>query len=484
MRDDNALARDTLTELEESARELDPAPERLAEMWETVGAHVLGNASSLANAPAYAAGDGPPTPKFSITESGTSIVEALATIEAVEHSGINQVSGGHLAYIPGGGLFPAALGDLLADHGNRYVGINFAAPAAARLERALIEWMRGLVGYPDTGGGDLTSGASVANLEGIVTARDAAGISSADVPRSVVYLTSQTHHCIEKALRISGLAECVVRRVDLDHRMRMQPAILDDLIKTDRGHGLNPWLVVATAGTTDTGAVDPLGDLADIADAHGLWLQVDAAYGGFFILTAHGRQILDGMNRSRTLVMDPHKGLFLPFGSGALIVRDARQLAEAHRYSATYLDDARDFGGVFSAADLSVELSRPFRGLRMWLPLKLFGLGPFRAALEEKLLLARYFHSRLSEISGWDVGPQPDLSIVTYRYRPSSGNANDFNRRLLQAVAADGRAVISGTEIDGDYTLRLAVLHYRTHLVHIDGLLEILVREAERLASA
>ncbi len=381
-------------------------------------------------------------------------------------------------------MFPAALGDLLADVGNRYVGIRFAAPAAAQMERSLVEWMGGLVGYPATAGGDLTSGASIANLEGIVTAREAFGIRSADVPRIVVYLTSQTHHCIEKALRISGLAECIVRRVDLDDGMRMRPERLDAMIRADVVAGLHPWLVVATAGTTDTGAVDPLAAIADIADTHSLWLQVDAAYGGFFILTAHGQQVLAGIERSRTVVMDPHKGLFLPFGSGALIVRDERQLADAHRYSALYLNDARESEGVFSSADLSLELSRPFRGLRLWLPLRLFGLAPFRAALEEKLLLARYFHSQLSETPGWIVGPSPDLSVVTYRYLPERGNANDFNRLLLQAVSADERAVISATEIDGAYTLRLAVLHYRTHLDHVDGLLEVLTREAARLESA
>lgn len=398
--------------------------------------------------------------------------------------GINQASGGHFAFIPGGGLFPAALGDLLAGVGNRYAGIQFAAPAAARMERSLVRWMAELVGYPPTAGGDLTSGASVANLEGIVTARDAAGIRSADVPRSVVYLTSHTHHCIEKALRISGLAECVVRRVDVDDGGRMRPDSLEEIVKADVAAGLNPWLVVATAGTTDTGAVDPLTAIADIADAFSLWLQVDAAYGGFFILTEHGRQVLAGIDRSQTVAMDPHKGLFLPFGSGALIVRDERQLAEAHRYSASYLSDARGTGGGFSASDLSLELSRPFRGPRLWLPLKLYGLAAFRAALDEKLLLARYFHTRLSEMPGWVVGPPPDLSVVTYRYLPEKGDADDFNRRLLQAVAADGRAVISSTEIDGAYTLRLAVLHYRSHLDDVDDVLEVLTREAARLEAA
>ena len=150
------------------------------------------------------------------------------------------------------------MGDLLADVGNCYAGVHFAAPAASLMERSLVRWMAGLVGYPESAGGDLTSGASIANLEGIVTARDAMEISSADVPRSVVYLTSDTHHCVDKALRISGLAEAIVRRVALDERRRMRADALEAAVEADLAAGLHPWLVVATAGTTDTGAVDPL----------------------------------------------------------------------------------------------------------------------------------------------------------------------------------------------------------------------------------
>ena len=467
--------------MEASARLLDPGAAERAELWSAVGAHVHEHLSNLGGRPAYFA-DAPAEPAaFAIAETPAGIADALRTIEVIERSGINQASGGHFAFIPGGGLFPSALGDLLADVSNQYAGIHFASPAANLMERSLVRWMADLVGYGATAGGDLTSGASIANLEAIVTARDAACIRSADISRTVVYLTSQTHHCVEKALRIAGLAECVVRHVALDERWRMRPEELEAAITADVAVGLRPWLVVATAGTTDTGAVDPLAAIANIAETHDLWLHADAAYGGFFLLTDHGRRALAGIERSRSVVMDPHKGLFLPFGSGALIVRDERQLAEAHRFSASYLDDTREMGGVFSPSDLSLELSRPFRAPRLWLPLKLFGLAPFRAALEEKLLLARYFHARLSEMPGWIPGPEPDLSILTYRYRPNRGDPDDFNRRLLQAVYTDGRAVISGTEIDGTYTLRLAVLHYRSHLDEVDGLLDVLASEAARL---
>jgi aromatic-L-amino-acid/L-tryptophan decarboxylase len=479
---DTEALREAIGGFEASARRLDPGAGEREDIWRAVEAHVFHNLAELGQGPAYVEG-GPVDPAiFELGEAPASIADALTTIGEVERPGIHQASGGQFAYVPGGGLFPAALGDLLADVSNCYSGVYSGAPAAALMERSLVRWMARLVGYPGTAGGDLTSGGSIANLEGIVTARDAMEISSAEVPRTVVYLTSETHHCVDKALRIAGLSEAVVRRVALDDRWRMRPEALEAAVKEDIASGLRPWLVVATAGTTDTGAVDPLAAVADIADSRDLWLQVDAAYGGFFILTEHGRRILGGIDRSRTVIMDPHKGLFLPYGSGALIVRDEHQLAEAHAYSAGYLSDARE-SAPLSPSDVSVELTRPFRGPRLWLPLKLFGLEPFRAALEEKLLLARYFHGRLAEMPGWEVGPEPDLSIVTYRYVPRRGDANEFNRRLVKAVSAEGSAVISATELDGEYTLRLAVLHYRSHLDQVDRLLDVLAREAARLES-
>ena len=213
--------------MEASARLLDPGAAERAELWSAVGAHVHEHLSNLGGRPAYLP-DAPVDPAaFAIAETPAGIATALRTIEVVERSGINQASGGHFAFIPGGGLFPSALGDLLADVSNRYAGIHFASPAVNLLERSLVRWMADLVGYPSTAGGDLTSGASIAHLEAIVTAREAAGIRSADISRTVVYLTSQTHHCIEKALRIAGLAECIVRRVALDDRWRMRPEELE-----------------------------------------------------------------------------------------------------------------------------------------------------------------------------------------------------------------------------------------------------------------
>ena len=247
--------------------------------------------------------------------------------------------------------------------------------------------------------------------------------------------------------------------------------------------GLNPWLIAATAGTTDAGAVDPLAEIADVASRHELWLHVDGAYGAAFVLTERGKHILRGIESSDSMVMDPHKGLFLPFGSGVVLVREGRHLLDAHYYDASYLQDKDVLASAedVSPADLSPELTRPARALRLWFPLKLAGVAPFRAALEEKLLLARYFHEKMLLEDGFEVGPPPDLSIVTFRYLPRSGDPDAFNRRLIDAVQRDGRVFISSTRIDGRFTLRLAVLNLRTHLATIDLAIDILREKARQL---
>jgi len=403
----------------------------------------------------------------------------------VDTTGINPASGGQLGYIPGGGLFPSALGDYLADISNRYSGVSFASPGAAEMELSLVGWMCRLVGYPDSAGGDLTSGGSIATLSALVTARDACGIGPGEIPGACVYLTGQAHHCIGKALHVAGLKDIRKRFVPMDHRYRMDVAELKQMIDFDRDQGLKPWLVVASAGTTDTGAVDPIAEISRVAKQHDLWFHLDAAYGGFFLLCEEGRERLHGLDQADSIVLDPHKGLSLPYGSGAVLIKDIRLLADSNTYYADYMQDAKHAannpGAAFSPSDLSLELTRPFRGPRMWFPLRLFGLIPFRASLAEKIWLARYFHQELSKIEGFETGPDPDLSIVTYRYLPKSGDANAFNKRLLEAVLEDGRVFITSTMINGKYTLRLAVLNFRTHRETIDYLLELLQRKAREL---
>ena len=418
-----------------------------------------------------------------ISESGIDIDEAISLIrENVDTPGLNPASGGHFGYIPGGGIYYSALGDYLADVFNRYAGIFFAAPGAVRMENMLIRWMNDLVGYPSEAAGNLTSGGSLANLIAIVTARDAQGIKAAAIEKSVIYLSQQVHHSVDKAIRIAGLGECIVRYLPLDEKYRIVAAALDEQIASDKAAGLNPFLVVASAGTTDVGAIDPLADIGAIAKQHGLWYHIDAAYGGFFVLTDEGKQKLQGIETSDSLTIDPHKGLFLPYGLGVVLVKNAAALRESHYYMANYMQDAAAVTDEPSPADLSPELTKHFRGLRLWLPLKLHGVAPFRACLDEKLLLAKYFHAEVKKI-GFESKIEPELSVVTYRYLPKSGDPNIFNKRLLDAVVADGRVFISSTMLNGEFTLRFACLAFRSHLSTVDTLLEVLAKNVETQAS-
>ena len=231
--------------------------------------------------------------------------------------------------------------------------------------------------------------------------------------------------------------------------------------------------MVASAGTTDVGAIDPLRAIGKIANERGLWYHIDAAYGGFFVLTDEGKKKLEGIETSDSLVIDPHKGLFLPYGLGVVLVKNAEKLRDSHRYAANYMQDAAALTDEPSPADLSPELTKHFRGLRLWLPLKLHGAAPFRACLTEKLLLAKYFHTEVQKL-GFESRIEPELSVVTYRWLPRNGDANIFNKRLLEHVVADGRVFISSTMLNGEFTLRFACLAFRSHLSTVDTLLTVL----------
>lgn len=422
-----------------------------------------------------------------IGERGIGVDAALELLEReVVRPGANPASGGHLAYIPGGGLYHSALGDFLAAATNKYAGYFFTGPGPVRMENMLVRWVAGLVGYPAGAAGHIASGGSLATLAAIATARDAHGLKAAGYTKAVVYLTEQAHHCIHKALHIAGLGEAQVRHIDVDAGYRMRPDALERAIAADRAAGLDPWLVVAAAGTTDTGAVDPLDDIATIARREACWYHVDAAYGGFFLLTEHGQEILRGIERSDSVVLDPHKGLFLPYGAGMVIVRDGARLAATHGYTGNYMQDAGADQDEMSSADLSPELSRHFRALRMWLPLVTVGVAPFRAALEEKLLLARYFRREIAAL-GFETGPEPDLSIVTFRWAPrgmGDDEANRINQAIVDAVRRDGRVFLTSTLLDGRFVIRMAALAFRTHRRFVDLAIGILRQKAAEVAAS
>jgi len=469
---------DDLPELERLARRLEPESAARDEDFRRAAEHAAACLEHMATGPTFRDRPGRAAGllEHPIEERGIGLDAALALVGSeVEGHGIVPGSGRFAGYIPGGGLIHAALGDFLAAIGNRYAGVFYAAPGAVRMENMLVRWMAKLAGLPETTAGYLSAGGSGATLSAIVTAREAGGIEGDRIARSVVYVTEHTHHCVHKALKIAGLGGVQWRTIDVDDGYRMRPDALEAAIARDRADGLHPWLLVAAAGATNTGAVDPLTPLSEIADREQLWFHVDAAYGGFFLLTETGRERLAGIENADSLVMDPHKTLFLPYGTGALMVREGKLLHQAMSEGADYMQDTLAAGEELSPADLSPELTRHFRGLRMWLPLKVLGLAPFRAALEEKLLLAKYFHQGMAESDRFEIGPPPDLSVVTFRL---TGD-DEANKALLEAIHRDGRIFLSSTRLDGRYTLRMAAVCHRTHKAEIDTMIEVLHELAE-----
>jgi glutamate/tyrosine decarboxylase-like PLP-dependent enzyme len=402
----------------------------------------------------------------------TDIIDILKS--EVDPPGINAASGGHLGYIPGGGIYTAGLGDWIAAVTNHYAGIFFGSPGAVRMEHALIREIADWVGYPSASTGNLASGGSMANMVGVVSARQALQIDSRNVRKSVVYSSTQAHHCLQKAFRIVGLGEMVWRDIPLDKQFRMRTDALQKQIEIDMHKGLTPSILLAAAGSTDTGAIDPLDEMADLAEKHKMWFHIDAAYGGFFSLLSEEKHKFKGMERSDSLVLDPHKGLFLPYGLGVVLVRHASPILAAHHYRANYMQDAQDAQSEYSPADLSPELTKHFRAMRLWLPLRLHGLEPFLAQLREKRLLARYLAERLPDL-GYTLICAPELSVVTFHWAQGPEKNWDMHTRTILTKLEDhGQVFLSSTRLKGHFVIRAAILSFRTHLGTLNSLIELL----------
>lgn len=412
----------------------------------------------------------------------TKSIEEIITLyrDEVAAKGINPASGGHLGYIPGGGIYSSALADYLVDVTNDYVGMHFSSPGGVAIEHELLDWMKSIFGFPKSSIGNLASGGSIANLIALTAARDKHQIKNERITKSVIYVSPQVHHCIHKAIRIIGLEDVVINYLNLDDKSRIDAEDLQLKIEKDRQIGLNPFMVIASAGTTDTGAIDPLMRISEIAKKHELWYHIDAAYGGFFILTDEKRAAFKGIEQADSLVVDPHKGLFLPYGLGAVLVKDKQSVYKSHVYRANYMQDAVADESPVNPADVSPELTKHFRSLRLWLPLQLHGIEPFVACLDEKLLLTTYFRNELKNI-GFELGPEPDLSVSYFWYPIEDGDENEFNEKLLKELHKDGEVFLSSTIIDEKFVIRMAILSFRTKLETIDKAIAMIKRALIRI---
>ena len=386
---------------------------------------------------------------------------------------INTASPGYLAYIPGGGLFHAAVADLVTLSLNRYVGLFAAAPGLVQLKVNVISWFATMMGMPAGSGGLLTTGGSMANLTALVTARRER--LPTDFLSGIIYTSTEAHHSIRKAALIAGFPGANVREIATDNHFRMIPAALASAIEDDRAAGKTPFFLAAAAGTTNTGAVDDLETLAELAAREGLWFHVDAAYGGFFLLTERGRAAMTGISRADSITLDPHKSLFLPYGTGCLLVRDRESLRRAHAVAGAYMPPMQTEDDLVDFCEISPELSRDSRGLRVWLPLKMHGAKVFRAELDEKLDLARYAVEALRTIEGVEIVAEPQLSLLAFRVRregQSEAEVDALTRRVIAAVNVRQRVFLTGAVVKGRYLIRMCILSFRTHKDRVDMAIE------------
>jgi aromatic-L-amino-acid/L-tryptophan decarboxylase len=419
-----------------------------------------------------------------LPERGTPYEDLLALLfDRVVPKAFNTTGPGYLAYIPGGGLLQTAVADFIGDAVNRYVGVWLAAPGMVQLEANVIRWFCQIVGYPAGASGFLTSGGSLANFGAVVAARHRLGD---DFLRGTIYTSDQAHHSVEKAAALAGFPAAQVRVIASGPQFRIRVAEMESRIAADRRGGFTPCLIVGNAGTTNTGAVDDLDALAEVARRERMWLHVDAAYGGFFLLTERGRRAMPGIARADSITLDPHKALFLPYGTGCLLARDGAALRRAHALTADYLPAMQDADDLTDFCQISPELSRPARGLGVWLPLKLHGAMAFRRALDEKLDLAEWAARELHGLADVEVVAEPQLSTVAFWLRRPGLDADALkrlNHALLERINARQHVHLTGTMLGDRFALRICVVSFRTHMDRMEQCLEDIRASLRELAT-
>jgi aromatic-L-amino-acid decarboxylase len=388
-------------------------------------------------------------------------------------------------YVQSPGTPIGAFADLLASILNANLTIWRSAPAPVELERLTIDWIREILGFNAEAGGLFVSGGSMANLIGIAMARQTKDDS---LGRLRLYASSATHFSIVKAAALLGIGRENVQYVGVDERFRMRVDDLVARVNADLEAGYVPFCIVANAGTVDTGAVDPLAEIRDVADRFQLWMHVDGSYGAFAILADSARKLFAGMAQADSIALDPHKWLYLPVDVGCVIYRDPKIARAAFAHEAEY---TRMFGEeadeAFVCWDYGPELSRRFRALKVWMLLKGVGLDRLSEAIESNLACARYLESMVRASDDFEMAAPVELSIFCFRHVPvqlrsQSPKAIDaFNERLLVALQRDGSSYLSNATLDGRFALRGCVLNYRTMLRDMEILLDDLRRVAKSL---
>ncbi|HEY5885792.1 MAG TPA: aminotransferase class I/II-fold pyridoxal phosphate-dependent enzyme [Pyrinomonadaceae bacterium] len=421
-----------------------------------------------------------------------SIEELLQDCRTIlEHSRHN----GHprfFGYVASPATAPGAFADLIASAVNVNVTSWRSGPAATEVERTVIRWLGSLIGYGDNSHGLLTSGGSMANLTALLIAhrskseKDVAGkgVWNTGAPMTI-YASDQIHMSIPKAADILGLGRDQVRIVQSDSKFRLDPRLLRERITADQQNGLKPFCVVASSGTVNTGAVDPLNEVADIAKEFNLWFHIDGAYGALGTLDETKRALFDGLSRADSVSLDPHKWLYVPLDSGCLLFRDEAVARAAFSFDeADYIKvHEQDEQESFAFWNYGPELSRRFRALKIWITLRYYGARRIAAAISEDMQLAAYMAECVKKADDFELLAPVELSVCCFRYvapalraRPDA-DLDELNSRIMNSIQRAGRAYVSSATLNGKFALRACITNFRTTQADIDATLQI-IREA------
>lgn len=391
------------------------------------------------------------------------------------------------AYIPSSPTYASVLGDALATAANLFLGNWLEASAAAEVEIIVLDWFKEMIGMTSPeAGGVLTSGGSVANLTALAVARHTR--LDDETENAVIYISDQTHSSIERAARLLGFRASQIVSVATGADYRIDLAQLEAQITSDREAGKRPFCVVGNGGTTNSGAVDDLRGASEIARRHGLWFHVDAAYGGFAVLTERGRRLLDGLPLADSVTLDPHKWLYAPFEAGCILFRDARLARATFHLLPDYLQDMpREVENV-NFYDYGIQLTRGFRALKLWFSLRHYGVETFRALIDRSLDLAALAAALVARSGKIELLSAPQLGVVCFRYAPAglqSGSAEDrlnrLNTDLVARVIASGEATLSSTRLRGRVAIRLCALNRRTTAADIERTVDLLERLGDEI---
>ncbi len=382
---------------------------------------------------------------------------------------------GYLAFIPGEGTWPGALGDLIASALNVDTCWWLGASGPTMLELVVLDWIRQWIGYPPGASGVLVSGGSAANLTALACARESR-IGAMD-ERSILYLSDQSHSSLARAARALGFRPDQVRVIPTDRDARMRPEALRAAISADLEAGLAPLVVVANAGTTAVGAIDPLAELSEICREHGIWMHVDGAYGAFACLTDRGREALAGLELADSITLDPHKWLYQPIEAGALLVRDGAKLRRGFEISLDFLEDAQAGDGEVNLSDRGLQLTRSCRAIKLWISLRYFGVAAFRTAIDRCIDLALHAQQAIEASPELELMTPASLGIVTFRRRPDGLDDEAVLERINASIAdrieQGGEVFVSSARVAGRYVLRLCILNHSTSQSEVDRALEL-----------